>query len=299
MEKLKDKFWQLVSIVLAASLIITIVKLNDISLQLDSMKNDYTTAMNSFQSIISGLYSDVEELIENKASPLTSINVDFGELNAENKTVSVTLTVIPKSFDDDTTVNMVINDTTYKAEYDGKGAYFITKEFSLFDHVDAVTVLVSTNIGTQTQVEWLDVGYLYSKTLPMVNAEFLGDVRYTFGNTAVVSGKILADIVEYDAVSIKSLKAVTEVNGEVVWSEDVTIEDSLVTFDHSKSYNVPREEVLSMYLLMEDSLGFVHKYQLMSRMWDSSNQMHIEATYEGETIYDSDGNLMHTPIQPK
>ena len=299
MEKLKDKFWQLVSIVLAASLILTIVKLNDISLQLDSMKNDYTTAMNNLQSIINGLYSDVEELIENKASPLTSIDVNFGELNVENKTVPVTITAIPKSFDDDTTVNMVINDTTYKAEYDGKGAYFVTKNFSLFDRVDAVTVLVSTNTGTQTQVEWLDVGYLYSKTLPVVNAEFSGDVRYTFGNTAVVSGKIIADIIEHEAVLVKSLEAVTEVNGEVVWRDEIPVDDSLVTFDHSKSYNVPREEVLSMYLLMEDSLGFVHKYQLMSRMWDSSNQMHIEAMYEGEMIYDSEGNLLHSPIQPK
>ena len=299
MEKLKDKFWQLVSIVLAASLIITIVKLNDISIKLDSMQNNYTAALNNLQSIINGLYSDVEELIENKASPLTSIEVDFGDLNVENKTVPLTVTVIPKSFDSDTMVNMVINDVTYKAEYDAKGAYFVTKDFSLFDYVDTVTVLVSTNIGTQTQVEWLDVGYLYQKMLPVINAEFSGDVRYTFGNTAVVNGAIIADIIENESVSIKSIKAVTEVNGQIVWSDDVAIEGPLVTFNHSKSYNVPREEVLSMYLLMEDSLGFVHKYQLMSRMWDSSNQMHIEAMYEGETIYDSDGNLMHTPIQPK
>ena len=67
--------------------------------------------------------------------------------------------------------------------------------------------------------------------------------------------------------------------------------DGTYVMDFTERYPVSKGDKLMVYILAEDSLGYVHK--TLAHFWFQSNGATAETVYGGESIYDSEGNPLY------
>lgn len=92
---------------------------------------------------------------------------------------------------------------------------------------------------------------------------------------------------------------VTELNGKEIERKDITDDvksaenylKGIATFKLSDSYEVIEGDDLRIFVVAEDSLGYIHK--ALARYWKKSNGAEAETVYGGESIYDKHGNMVY------
>ncbi|MBR6634811.1 MAG: hypothetical protein IKL41_04205, partial [Clostridia bacterium] len=93
-----------------------------------------------------------------------------------------------------------------------------------------------------------------------------------------------------------SFTLVEEVNGKEISEKDITSEvrksGEVYNTQYVKAFEVSHGDELKVYVIAEDSLGYVHK--TLAHYWiETENGAQAETVFGGETIYDKDGNLLY------
>ena len=85
-------------------------------------------------------------------------------------------------------------------------------------------------------------------------------------------------------------------NGKEISRKDITNEvrksGEVYNTQYVKSFEVAHGDELKVYVIAEDSLGYIHK-TLVHYWIESENGAQAEAIFGGETIFDKDGNLLY------
>lgn len=302
-KKIKDRDIYIIILVMAFMLIACFTKINNLSREIDHLRNDYLSEDDMLRDQINSIYRNVDEQLKKQASLITENTFSLGELDTKTQTIPVTIQIVPKE---------IREDMQMKVELDGEQAEFV-KNGSFYEAIIPVGLflieepypMVSITSGGVTKTEKLEeiwLGELWGKWFPSLWAED------TTGRSSFKDGKLVFDtqtLIEWDysdntsQIVFENFAIITEINGKEVKRVDVTDEvknadgfaEGIVALEFTDTYEVVEGDAVSVYVVAEDSFGYIHK--TLAHYWKRSSGASAEAVYGGESIYDKQGNMIY------
>lgn len=305
MEENKKQFnWKTFIIVLMAVLLaFALYKIATLSDEIDHLKSRNSNLTGDIQILreeISSIYDNVDKQLKKQASLISGVDFSIGNPSEDMKTVELSLTVVPKLISDDMQISVTVDGVTAPLERNGN-EFKGTIDVGLFvDYNQWPLLSIKTADGTKTEyLEDVDVSYMFSRHLPSLYADMSG------GSGKFSDGMLSVDLgftVETKPASpnapitFTSFTLIEEVNGKEISRQDITeeVRKSGESYNtrYVKNFKVTYGDELKVYVIAEDSLGYIHK--TLAHYWlESEDGAQAEAVFGGEMIYDKDGNLLY------
>ena len=302
-KKKQFNFRKLFIILMAGLLVFSVFKIAELSDELDHLKirnSNLTGEIQVLRDEIASIYDNVDTQLKKQTSLLSGVDFSIGDPSEDFKAVELLLTVAPKMISDDMQVSVTVDGNTVLLEQNGS-EFTGTMDIGLFVDYDQWPLLsIKTAEGTKTEyLEDVDISYMFARYLPSVYADMSGGGgKLSDGTLSVDLGFSIETQSAYgnSPVTFTAFTLVEEVNGKEISRQDITSEvrksgESYHT-QYVKSFQVTYGDELKVYVIAEDSLGYIHK--TLAHYWlESEDGAQAEAVFGGEMIYDKDGNLLY------
>ena len=305
MEENKKQFnWKTFIIVLMAVLLaFSLYKIATLSDAIDLLKSRNSNLTGDIQILreeINSIYDNVDKQLKKQASLISGVDFSIGNPSEDMKTVELSLTVVPKLISDDMQVSVTVDGVTAPLERNGN-EFKGTIDVGLFVDYNQWPLLSIKSAG-ETKTEYLedvDVSYMFSRHLPSLYADMSGGGgKFTDGSLSVDLGFSIESKPAYGnaPITFTSFTLIEEVNGKEISRQDITdeVRKSGESYNtrYVKNFKVTYGDELKVYVIAEDSLGYIHK--TLAHYWlESEDGAQAEAVFGGEMIYDKDGNLLY------
>ncbi len=303
MDKKKANALILVIVILAIALIVSFSKINALEHEIDNVRSHYASEVSMLRQEISGIYQNVDQQLKEEASLLSSAEAEFGELNVDNHTIPVILTVVPKRITEDTALQVSLNGRTADLTKSGN-AYIGTILMDLFTEDEQLLLTITTASGTQTQyIQDVYVAGRWYEYLPtLYHCDISGNATFTEGKYMLNAALDInsSPLSETPGVRFEKFVLVTEHNGKEINREDITSDvlnypsypDGVYFRDeYKREYAVTEGDELVIRVEATDTLGYVHS--MILHYWKEQHGAVAEAINGSELIYDSNGNLLY------
>ena len=300
--------------VLVVALIVAFSQINSLKSDIKMLDNDLANEKSRLENQISSIYTNVDNQLKKEASLFTSVTMNYGELDEETKTASINFTVLPKVVTDDMKVNISVGSKSAEMIKKDNGEYTADIPVGLFENLDCFPIVTVKSKGeTKTEIiENYSVHYLWTNYLPTVSGGNIKSYEASLsGGKLTVDGKL---VVGYSIPELNKDEKFTkyilnvEVNGKEISSKDITntvrdyekshgIDGGRVEIPFNETYDLMGSDNLCIYLVAEDSLGYIHKNIAFS--WElpdsdgAQKEMVAPIGYRGKTILDRDGNVLY------
>ena len=294
---------RIVILILVFALGVCFFLLQDLKANFETTSSGLNSQIQGLRNEINGIYGNVNEMLEKKASLLTSFDYLYGDLDEKAMKVPVSVKITPKSVSESTILTLDLGDKKIPMKK-GEGTEF-TAEFlsDLFlSNQEGNVKLIITNGGT-SETEKLDwyISSLHSAYLPYLVSYFAFDkTTFTAENGLSVSGDIISMSDDEDIKKAKNIKFIYKLNGQVIEEEEFipTENKKLDMIDISKVIPEAKEgDVFELLQEAEDQYGFIHRCtikKLTCSLPDEEGMSETEeAVKEGEIILDKDGNILY------
>ncbi|MBO5015965.1 MAG: hypothetical protein J6C92_09155 [Bacteroidaceae bacterium] len=305
MEENKKQFnWKKFIIVLMAVLLaFSLYKIATLSDEIDHLKSRNSNLTGDIQILreeINSIYDNVDKQLKKQASLISGVDFSIGDPSEDMKTVEFSLTVVPKSISDDMQVSVTVDGNTAMLERNGN-EFTGAIDVGLFvDYNQWPLLSIKTADGIKTEyLEDVDVSYMFSRHLPSLYADMSG------GSGKLSNGTLSVDLgftvetkpaSQNAPVTFTSFTLIEEVNGKEISRQDITeeVRKSGESYNtrYVKNFKVTYGDKLKVYVIAEDSLGYIHK--TLAHYWlEREDGSQAETVFGGEMIYDKDGNLLY------
>lgn len=300
---MKKPDWKAVVILcMAVLLVVCYGKISTLSSQNQHLRNDIAAHANELDILhdeISSIFNNVDEQLKKEASLITGMDYSLGELSDDKRSTALNVSLVPKVVSDDMQVSVTVDGNTAELTRNGN-FYEGAVDVGLFVDYDKWPLLtIETTDGIKTEyLEGVDISYMFSRFLPSVYADMSGSGTHTKDKLSVDLRFSIDCKPAYSnsAVTFTSFTLIEEVNGEEIGREDIT--DEVMNLDgnykrhYTKSFKVSVGDELKVYVVAEDSLGYIHK-TLAHHWFENDDGAVAETIFGGESIYDKDGNLLY------
>lgn len=302
-EMKKTPLWKKLSVVALAVLIaFTLTKLTRLTESIDSLRSQNTNLRQEIQNLrseINAIYDNIDRQMREEASLLSGVNFTIGEISEDMRSVALHLSVVPKVITDSTTLSVTVDGNTVPLTRSGS-TYTGTVNVGLFvDYNQWPLLTVETEDSTKNQyLDTIDIAYLFSRYLPTLYADMSASSKHSDGKLLIESGFTIESkpASSSSPVTFVSFTLVEEVNGKEVGRKDITADvrkagESYNT-RYTETFEMAHSDELRIYVIAEDSLGYIHKTLVHYRVANSDGSV-AEAVFGGESIYDQNGNLLY------
>lgn len=292
-ENKKKLDWKnFVIVIILGLLIFCVFKMDDMSENISMLEIRVANFQSGVRSEIKSIYNNVDELLKKQASLVSSVEYSLGELDTATHTVPLTLKVVPKMLADDITLSVRIGNTT--ADLTRNDNEFIAiVPVGLFINDEQYPIL-SIKAGNETKTEKLEsvvVTNLHYDYLPNIYAH-ISPFYYNFSNGKLKIDSELYLSVYCGSATVTKMELITEINGEEIERQDMISyaqnEDCEIAYN--KTYRANEGDELVIYLISEDSLGYIHKTTTL--YWKQKDGAIESIADKGGEIYDKNGNLL-------
>lgn len=288
---------------MAVLLVFSLFRIATLSNDIDSLKSKNLNLDDKIQLLhneINSIYDNVDKQLKKQASLISGVDFSISNPSEDMKTVELLLTVVPKAISDDMQVSVTVDGVTAPLERCGS-EFTGTIDVGLFVDYNQWPLLSIKSAG-ETKTEYLedvDISYMFSRHLPSLYADMSGGGgKFTDGSLSVDLGFSIESKPAYgDApITFTSFTLIEEVNGKEINRQDITneVRKSGESYNtrYVKNFKVTYGDELKVYVIAEDSLGYIHK--TLAHYWlESEDGAQAEAVFGGEMIYDKDGNLLY------
>ena len=301
MEK-KLKRQRIIIIILAVALIVAFVQINTYKTESENRYNSLSNHIQRVSDNIQEIYGNVDKMLEEEASLVTSFNYEYGKLDAENRLVPVSVKITPKILTDKTVLTLDFGSEKVELKRGDGGEFAADFNVPLFPDTDSEVVKLLIKDGNTTQTQELDwyISSLYEEFLPQLMTGFVFDhTTFSEEKGLTVKGDVMfmGDIEESGGNAFSDLKLVYIINDKIVETEEIpeTIFESAVSdIDVYKTYpDAKAEDTFTLYIEGVDEYGFMHRINLKETVC-SSAESDAEEPSDGfyEIILDKDGNVL-------
>ena len=140
---------------------------------------------------------------------------------------------------------------------------------------------------------------VFSRHLPSLYADMSGGSgKFSDGTLSVDLGFTVETkpASQNAPITFTSFTLIEEVNGKEISRQDITeeVRKSGESYNtrYVKNFKVTYGDKLKVYVIAEDSLGYIHK--TLAHYWlEREDGSQAETVFGGEMIYDKDGNLLY------
>lgn len=285
-----------ISSILIAVLIITqvmsYIKISYLERRIEQTTSKISEFQDTVNNRINSIYSNVDEKLEKQASYIEHIETTIGIPNAENLTVPITYTIIPKEVSGNTALSLDFNGEVQAMERNGT-SFSLTVVSEIFNPEIHPNIVISEDDITKTEQN--DLLYLHSvknEIFPYLSIRLMGSSR---GNSQGYkrTGTISWDLKPTGALS-ESIEF-TEARF-VIKVDDAVISDKLIDINNLDGYEIDEEislkdgETCTMTIIVIDSLNLEHHYTIDTYVQGDNAQR--EPLFDDEKIYSQDGTLL-------
>ncbi len=285
--------------VLSALLVLSFAKICSLENQIGNLNSNISSLksqLSSLNSNVSSIYSNIDKKLEEEASILSGYDYTVGDFDINTQTVEISLKVTPKEISDEIKVHAKLGTNT--VELTKNGAEFVGKiNVGLFEEYED-SVLVSLTYGEITKNEYLQHVWfsgLFEHFLPQLSANSGGKTALT-GNQLKVEHTVTVDPWQDGDIAFTKFELIEELNGKELARSDITekVEKSSggCEINFNKKYTAEAGDIFKIIVRAEDELGYIHEVIAYNWYKNDDATADVETIYGGETIYDSDGNLM-------
>ena len=301
-EKQKTNLQELIIGILAAGLVFSFARIGRLENEIDQLENSLNSQYHMLTTQVESIYTSVDQMLKEEASLLSNVTAEHGELNVDDHTIDVTVSLVPKLISDDMKVQLSINGRT--TELSRNGSTFTGMiPVNIYNKDEQLLMTIETAAGTQTQfLPEVQTEYLWEGRLPsLYHCEISGERGLSEGKY-VLNGELdinCSPVEDTPNVRFEKFVLVTELNGKEINREDIS-QDVLnyqtyphgVYFRHDYQMECEAAEgdELGIYLEATDSLGYLHRRLI--HHWKQQNGNVAEAVDASEHIYAPDG----TPV---
>ena len=305
MEQNKTYFdWKTFALVfIAGLLVLSYFRISALSGKVDSLITENSGLRADIQVLhnsINSVYANIEQQLKEQGSLISGVDYSLGDLGEDMKTVELSVTVVPKAITEDMVLALTVDGVT--APLERQGSVFIgTIAVGLFVDYDQLPLLsIRSAEGTKTEyLDDIDISYLFSRHLPSLHVDRNSyDGEFEKGRLSVNMDFSIDSEPVYDSKSVTFINytLLEEVNGVEVCRKDITPEvqsaGESYYAQYVKTFDVAWGDELAVYVIAEDSLGYIHK--TLAYYWvESENGSVAETVNGGEMIFDKDGNLLY------
>ena len=305
MEENKKQFnWKtFITVLMAVLLAFSLYKIATLSNEIDHLKSRNSNLTGDIQILreeINSIYDNVDKQLKKQASLISGVDFSIGNPSEDMKTIELSLTVVPKLISDDMQISVTVDGVTAPLERNGN-EFKGTIDVGLFvDYNQWPLLSIKTADGTKTEyLEDVDVSYMFSRHLPSLYADMSGGSgKFSDGNLSVDLGFTVETkpASQNAPITFTSFTLIEEVNGKEISRQDITeeVRKSGESYNtrYVKNFKVTYGDKLKIYVIAEDSLGYVHK-TLVHYWLEREDGSQAETVFGGEMIYDRDGNLLY------
>ena len=301
-EKQKTNLQKLIIGIMVAALAFCFVLINRLENEIDQLENSLNSQYHMLTTQVESIYTSVDQMLKEEASLLSNVTAEHGELNVDDHTIDVTVSLVPKLISDDMKVQLSINGRT--TELSRNGSTFTGMiPVNIYNKDEYLLMTIETAAGTQTQfLPEVQTVYLWEGRIPsLYHCEISGERGLSEGKY-VLNGELdinCSPVEDTPNVRFEKFVLVTELNGKEINREDIS-QDVLnyQTYPHGvyfrHDYHMECEaaegDELGIYLEATDSLGYLHRRLI--HHWKQQNGNVAEAVDASEYIYAPDG----TPV---
>ncbi len=270
--------------VLFIALFIFCFYLADKNKNLQNQINALNGSISVFQGNIDSIYANVDNMLKKQASLFTDIQSSFSELNADSRTVTLSLSVIPKTVSADTEISVSFDGKSVTLKRDSN-KFTGSIDIDIFADEYSPVLTVKSNGEEKTEIyEDIITGNMYQNYLPSVY------VNAVFSDSSSVE---LDFTVEKAEAEIRSAFVVEELNGKEVAKKDVTAivtsSDAVKHSEYKFNSAVKKNDDLKLYIVVTDSLGYTQKSLIFHNKSNENEFLSLNEDY----IYDKDGNMIY------
>ena len=298
-EKQKTNLQKLIIVIMSAALAFCFVLINRLENEIDQLENSLNSQYHMLTTQVESIYTSVDQMLKEEASLLSNVTAEHGELNVDDHTIDVTVSLVPKLISDDMKVQLSINGRTTELSRNGSNFTGMIP-VNIYNKDEQLLMTIETAAGTQTQfLPEVQTEYLWEGRLPsLYHCEISGEIglsegKYTIAGELDINCSPLEDTPN---VHFEKFVLVTELNGKEIDREDIS-QDVLnyqtyphgVYFRHDYQMECEAAEgdELGIYLEATDSLGYLHRRLI--HHWKQQNGNVAEAVDASEYIYAPDG----------
>ena len=301
-EKQKTNLQKLIIVIMSAALAFCFVLISRLENEIDQLENSLNSQYHMLTTQVESIYTSVDQMLKEEASLLSNVTAEHGELNVDDHTIDVTVSLVPKLISDDMKVQLSINGLTTELSRNGSNFTGMIP-VNIYNKDEQLLMTIETAAGTQTQfLPEVQTEYLWEGRLPsLYHCEISGERGLSEGKY-VLNGELdinCSPVEDTPNVRFEKFVLVTELNGKEINREDIT-QDVLnyqtyphgVYFRHDYQMECEAAEgdELGIYLEATDSLGYLHRRLI--HHWKQQNGAVAEAVDASEYIYAPDG----TPV---
>ena len=254
--------------------IFTISKLNSIESSMNRNVQQIYNEQSNLRNEISSIYSSVDEKLKKQASILDSYDAAFGdELNEDDLTVPVNISVTPKENSESITASLLINNTRYKMLKNGT-TFTASINAYVFDPFEIKVVLENNSIEkVETIEEYTDLQYKYMLD---VSAHFSGSVKYGSGKYQY-NGDLLINTFGNKNNRPEKISFLRYINGKLIEENLLYLFSDTSQFDDltlplNGDIELSADEKIEMYIIVQDKYGLNYKYSVMADEIDSNGK---------------------------
>ena len=301
-EKQKTNLQKLIIVIMSAALAFCFVLISRLENEIAQLRNSLNSQYHMLTTQVESIYTSVDQMLKEEASMLSNVTAEHGELNVDDHTIDVTVSLVPKLISDDMKVQLSINGRTTELSRNGSN-FTGTIPVNIYNKDEQLLMTIETAAGTQTQfLPEVQTVYLWEGRIPsLYYCEISGERGLSEGKY-VLNGELdinCSPVEDTPNVRFEKFVLVTELNGKEINREDIT-QDVLnyqtyphgVYFRHDYQMECEAAEgdQLGIYLEATDSLGYLHRRLI--HHWKQQNGNVAEAVDASEYIYAPDG----TPV---
>lgn len=285
--------------------IFTWLKLNTLENYIDNNIQQSHIIENNLRNEISNIYSNIDEKLKKQASIIDSYNVEFGsDLNTDNLTIPITVTITPKEYSEGLTSSLQINDKTVEMERK-ETTFLVRTDVSVFDNIELKIVLNQNGVQkTETIEEVYDLKGKY--LLEMFDGRFSGSTSYSSGKYKY-NGNINIDFNQFQEGNPKKITIIKELNGKIIDEQNIDLKIEKLEYGRSP-IEVPINEVLDVgngvkfivYAEIVDKYDLTYKYNIINDEINSEGEQASSASFNQWPnglieIRDKNGKVVYKP----
>lgn len=153
---MKKNLSTIIAIIACVLLAFNTIKISTLQKEVDRLRSNLDNEIHTMNQNISGIYGDVQLMLEEEANQLAVSEWKYGDINIDARTAEVICTVVPKVYTPGTTqAAIVCNGQEYPLTYINE-QYTATIELPLFDRNELNMVKLNDNGTIRTQeLDWI------------------------------------------------------------------------------------------------------------------------------------------------
>ena len=284
---------------LAIAVVVLFTRVSTLTNQLSHLQNNYEVAFSRLENDIQNIYANVDEQLKAEASLLTHVEFSLGELNTDTHQLELHLTVTPKALTEDMELSVQVDGKTAPLTRSGASFSGIIPVELFADSSSYPLLSIASDGVTRTQeLTEVYIGYLGYNYLPTLMASYSGKTTHTDLGGLALNGELSVDSsiqTKDGSVAFGELTLLAELNGKEIYRQSLgsplTEEEGHFIMPLQNSFTAFKGDSLVLYVLGEDSLGYIHEVPFYS--WEESEEGYPTTAIEtNERIYDKNGVLL-------